>query len=184
MEEEMNEEMPEERWAPIPGFEGWYDASDLGNVRRMKAYATTFIGRILKVDTSADYYRVTLSKNNEQHRFTVHGLVAMTFLGDCPDGKQINHIDGVKTNNRADNLEYVTSSENQQHAYDTNLRIPPRGETQGLSKLTEKNVHEMRSLFGLEPYKTIAARFGVTASNVCMIATGRSWAWLKEEGEE
>lgn len=62
------------------------------------------------------YKKVTLCQGAKKQSFLVHRLVALCFLGPVPDGMEVNHIDGNKANNAADNLEYVTPSENRLHA--------------------------------------------------------------------
>jgi len=169
-----------ERWLPILGFEGIYDVSDRGRVRRIKAYKSTFVGRILKPNIhSTGYARVWLNKDDSAPDHLCHRLVARAFLGECPIGKQVNHIDGNKINNRVENLEYLIPSENQLHAFRTGLHKPVRGSDSNLSKLTEDDVIVIRSLLGKKSQKFIAKKFGVDRSNISHIARGKSWAWLK-----
>jgi len=105
-----------ERWKPC--FEGYYEVSDIGRVRRIKPGSGTRKGRILNPPISKSGYRdAQVTIRRKTLRSFVHRLVAKAFLGPCPPGKQVNHKDGVKTNNRVENLEYVTHKENALHAY-------------------------------------------------------------------
>ena len=184
MEEKYDREIEGERWEQIPNYEGWYDISDWGNVRRMMPGKSTFIGKILTINVgSSGYPRVNLWKNAKKHQFKTHCLVAHAFLGPRPEGKQINHIDGDKTNNYYKNLEYVTHSENRLHAFRIGM-TSNQGENNGRSKLTEKDVHEINDVLGKETYKDIAARYNVSVSAISSIARGASWAYLKEEEEK
>lgn len=118
-----------EIWKDAVGFEGRYEVSNLGRVR---SHVCSFNGREpkepkIKVLRDADnkgYRRVLLiSKEGKRCCITVHRLVAAAFLGDCTN-MEINHIDCDKTNNRVDNLEICTQSQNTIHAYKHGLMKP------------------------------------------------------------
>ena len=110
-----------EKWKPVERFEGHYEVSSLGRVRSLDRILTQkngrkrfHKGRIIKPrKINSGYYKVTLSANRRQESPTVHRLVLVTFKGQPPSKEyQVNHIDGDKTNNRADNLEWATPAEN------------------------------------------------------------------------
>ena len=98
----------EEIWKPIPGYEALYEASNFGRVRSLFRYK-----KILKPSPITNgYLTVELWKNKQRKRIGIHRLVAMCFC-ENPDNKPfVNHIDETKTNNCADNLEWVTHVEN------------------------------------------------------------------------
>jgi hypothetical protein len=110
------QELANETWKSVRDFEGYYEVSDLGRVKRIAPYKTTYAGKILKASLKAGYPSVGLSRNNEIKQCHVHRLVAEAFIGDRPEGLMINHIDANKQNNRPSNLEYVTPAENSHHA--------------------------------------------------------------------
>ena len=169
----------QEQWKPIAGYVR-YGISNHGSVRSL------FSGRLLKPWRRKGYLLVMLSDTEGKHAVSVHRLVAAAFIGPCPDGKEVNHKDGIKSNNHWRNLEYMTSSENAIHAFRMGLRcsVPSYGEEHGSSKLTEENVHSIRRRIALgETQASIAASLGVTSSNISLIATGKGWAWLKEDSE-
>ena len=186
MKEKNEEEMyKDERWLPVVGFEGIYDVSDFGRVRSIMKRKNTLVGRILKPSLNASGYRhVGLHKDGKHNTLRVHRLAMMAFIGPCPNGEQINHIDGNKINNRLDNLEYVTASENTRHALSLGLRVALRGEAHCNSKLKETDVHKIRALFGKKTHAEIAEIFNVSRRNISHIANGSTWGWLKEEWEE
>ena len=125
-----------EVWKNIKGYEGLYQVSSLGNVRRIDTIMTvltphkgtfqkTWKGRILK-PISGVYLGVDLCKKNKVKRVLIHRLVAETFLPNINNKPQVNHIDGNKHNNVLSNLEWVSASENGIHAYRKLGRVPPR----------------------------------------------------------
>lgn len=106
-----------------------------------------------------------------------HRAIWEAVHGEIPDGLEINHINGVKDDNRIENLELVTPKENTAHAIQTGLRPRNHGETHPKAKLTEAQVIEIIELRreGAMTTRAIAAQFGVAPSTVSMIATGRNW---------
>lgn len=105
----------DEIWCDIPDYEGVYEVSNLGRVRRIKT------GRILKPSTSSGYFGVLLCINGVQTYNKIHTLVMKAFVGTRPNGYHTNHKNGIKKDNRLDNLEYVTPAENIAHAFRTGL---------------------------------------------------------------
>lgn len=127
------------------------------------------------------YLIVSLHDGHGGRRTTkVHQLVAEAFIGPKPTPlHQINHINGVKDDPRASNLEWVTASENHRHRFAVLGQKAAHGEAQGLSKLTEAKVRDIRAqLAARVPQKVIAAAHGIDPSNVSWIARRKSWAWL------
>lgn len=120
----MKYEKKKEIWKDIPDYKG-YQVSNYGRVRSVdrvikqfghkKEYKRTMKGRILKLHKqNGDYLLATLTKNGKEKKMLVHRLVATAFL---KENMQINHIDGNKSNNNANNLEWCTQSENVKHSY-------------------------------------------------------------------
>ncbi len=109
-------------WRPVKGFEGLYEVSNLGQVKSLN-YNRTGETKILRLSKDRyGYLQVSLRKNSKVYTKLVHRLVASAFIPN-PEGKtQVNHIDGDKTNNKVDNLEWCTAKENIQHAWNTGLK--------------------------------------------------------------
>ena len=107
--------MDAEEWRSVVGFEGVYEVSSLGRVRRMWRHGPKMLnpGRI-----TGGYVEVTLMYQGIKRRFGLGRLVAETFVPRAVDASEVNHIDGNKQNNSAGNLEWVTHAENVKHAYD------------------------------------------------------------------
>ena len=128
-----NDEM-KETWLPIKGYEGLYEISNFGNVKRLPKIVhhpcllgnnSFFVSKeiMLKHNILRGYHQVTLMKDGKQKGFKVHRLVAFNFIGEPPGPEyQINHIDGNKGNNHVSNLEWVTPMQNTHHAIRTGLR--------------------------------------------------------------
>jgi hypothetical protein len=170
------EELQNEEWRAIPNFEGYYEASSLGNIRNIAARRRTSVGHILKshVNPCVGRRAVRLKVNGKGKTYSVHGLVAEAFLGPRPKGLDVNHIDGNALNNRASNLEYLTRKENIRHAVRIGLWF--NGEKHWKTTMTAEKVLELRRLaVAGESYKAIAAVFGLTPQGVGQIVRRKSW---------
>lgn len=99
------------QWLPVPGYERLYQVSDDGQV--LSAPRPRTRGGLLKqFDDGHGYPHVTLTRNGIQRRFGVHQLVALAFIGPCPEGREVRHLDGNPANRNASNLAYGTHGEN------------------------------------------------------------------------
>ena len=108
----MEDAPMEEIWKDVPGYEGLYQVSDNGNVRRLNWNRTGTTRNITLKPHKNGYRQVLLAKNGKRKMFTVHRLVAMVFIPN-PDGlPHVNHIDENKANNIAANLEWCSPSYN------------------------------------------------------------------------
>lgn len=114
--------MKTEIWRAICGYEGLYEVSNLGNVRRISRYGRTWLHTCKAKVTRDGYLETTLVKDGKPKSIRTHRLVAAAFCENPHNKKEVNHIDGNKKNNHADNLEWCTSSENQKHAYKMGLQ--------------------------------------------------------------
>lgn len=148
-------------WRPAPGFPG-YEVSRDGQVRRSAPGRRTFVGRLLRTVVSGPGYVMCNPVRDGRNVSTyVHRLVAAAFLGPCPDGHEVNHKDGDKTNPHADNLEYVTHRGNALHAVRTGLIRS--GADSPHAKLTADEVAALRAdrEAGLS-FSHLARKYGIS----------------------
>lgn len=187
--------LPEEEFRPVPGFEDRFFVSNLGRIIRHSCAKTPTPGSrnacgICKPGVSnCGYLMIRIRYKGCVKRMYVHQVVLAAFFGPRPDGYQVNHISGLKVDNAATNLEYVTPSENMKHAYRLGLhasgdmhpsRLHPerviRGESHPRAKLSESSVREIRRLREEDKtMKDIAQMFGVSRRSIGLILKGKNW---------
>lgn len=171
--------MENEKWRPVVGYEGQYEVSDLGRVRgldrfvRSKSGGRRFVrGRLLKPTARNQYGHLKVVLSGQKAR-TIHSLVAEAFLGPRPPGMVTRHLNGVRTDNRAENLAYGTISQNHRDCYEY-------GGRHGSGKLTREQVLEVKALIRAGVRQTdIAKRFGVNDGTIQQIRTGKTFSYIK-----
>lgn len=164
-------------WRAVPGWEGKYEVSDMGQVRSIKGGRR--LGKILTQHLTHDGYpRLRLVSAERGQMYTVHILVAAAFLGPRPDGYTVNHKDGVKVNSRLSNLEYISLKANHEHA--ALMGLHARGERQGSAKMTIDTVRDLRQRYdaGESAYK-LAKEFGISAPQAWNIIKRKHWGWVQ-----
>lgn len=173
---------------PIPGYEGVYEVSDNGkvfsltrSVRNSYGWVKICQGKELKHKQERNgYLRLSLCKDGRREMVSVHRVVCRAFHGEAPDGMHVNHKNGIKTDNRAENLEWVTPSENVLHSY---------------AVLNRKSIGNMTGKFGAEHNRSVsvesfnlstgksiqtfgsmqeAGRNGFSATRICACIKGRA----------
>jgi len=173
-------ENQEEIWKDIDGYEGLYQVSNIGRVRSLPRTVPDGgrrKGMIMKPHISNNYIHIGLydraSKKNKSQ--IVHRLIAKTFIPNPLNKPQVNHINGIKHDNRVENLEWVTNAENMQHAFKTGL-INNNGELGTKSKLTNNQVLKIREMAsnGMKKCK-IAIEFGVHEATIGQIVNRVIW---------
>jgi hypothetical protein len=150
-----------EEWRPVVGYEGVYEVSIFGRVKRLLKHSRRGRSGVLKpIPQHAGRLYVCLSVHGSHSFHTIHSLVAAAFLGPRPQGLTINHINGDHTNNTAENLEYITMQENRDHA--SRMGLTAWGERNPNTKLSPEQVREIRAQEGKETILGLSKRFGVS----------------------
>lgn len=175
-----------EIFVPLKGYKGYYKISNLGNIISLSKRIPCSSGktRLLKERILPNtvhvfgYVRRSLSRDTIAKEYAVHRLVWVSFKGKIPKGKEINHINGIKNDNRLLNLELATRKENIQHAIRTGL-LNTRGEGSPNSKLTTKQVIKIRKNKKKgHSLSKIGKEFNINPGYASLIISGKRWGWL------
>lgn len=163
-----------EIWTPIPGYEEFYEASTEGRIRskdRIKGNGVPLKGRILKPNTDrGGYLYVRLYRDGGSKYLKIHRLVAMTFIENPQNKPQVNHKNGIRNDNRLENLEWVTCSENHRHAFDVLGKKGSKamlGKPSVKRKLTREQVEQI--LMDNRSQEKIAKDYGVSQETISNI---------------
>ena len=172
----------DETWLVIEDYPD-YMVSSKGRVKSFK-------GSVPKILSTAfcrnGYEKLNLRNENGSKNFTMHRVVAMAFC-DNPNGKkEVNHIDGNKSNNCCTNLKWVSRKENMRHAVETGLKIGLKGEKCANSKLNDLEVLTIKTLLSVGEYTNveIGETVGASASTVCAIKRKKSWRHIPDCSRE
>lgn len=185
--------MLEEKWKKVDWIDGYCGTLEVSNLGRVRATGRSYSQRTARggVCTSrkpdrilasyvsaAGYPTIALRIRGGRPKFTVHRLVARAFVPGYDEDMTVNHINGIKTDNRAVNLEWVTLARNTVLQWQTGL-INMRGENHPSSKLTADDVRLIRSKIAAGIKKAeIARQMGISSGMVTMIDKRRRWASL------
>src|SRR5699024_3039426 len=174
-----------EEWKPVVGYEGLYEVSNMGRVKRL--------GRKVKASYGSTQYRpemilkhwvhndgrycVTLRKNSKKKNKRINILVAEAFIGERPEGYHVCHISGDYTDNNLSNLRYDTVRENSIDHYRQGSKGPN-------GKLSIEQVLEIRKLYATGDYthRELGKKFNTAPTNIGMIINKHTFSWLNDDG--
>lgn len=173
------ENLDDEYWVGINGYEGLYEISNFGRIKRLSRMAIDYMGRdiflvekIMKESKTKEYPKVILSKNGDQFNKMIHVLLADAFIPNPLNLPYINHKNGIKHDYRLQNLERCTGSENVLHSINV-LGNPMgvKGEKHYLSKLTNIQRMEVYDKYKSKnmSLKSICDEYNVSRATVLQI---------------
>jgi hypothetical protein len=129
-----------EIWVDIPSFEGLYQASNIGGIRCLCFNRREKNTKQMSIFKSNGYLSVNLSKSRIKNQFRAHRLVAMAFIPNQENKPQVNHINEIKTDNRVENLEWVTAKENANHGTGISRSVKIRRNGFGSKKVIQMDM--------------------------------------------
>jgi hypothetical protein len=174
-------------WKDVPSYEDYLQVTSDGKVRRkafsiivnrkkQTPYRQAYPSKEYSpVKSKEGYWYIHPVINRKRRKIFIHRLVGWAFVPGYKDGLCINHINGRKTDNRAENLEWITLAENNKHARETGL-TDTSGERSSSAKLTSKQVRIIRSMLrkGVTSH-SIANLLGLSPTTIYFIKTGVRW---------
>jgi hypothetical protein len=176
----------EEIWKDVVGYEGYYQVSNFGRIKsvdRIKHYsnrkASFLKGRVMSSSKNAcGYERLDIRKDNVKKQFLLHRLIAEAFIPNTDNKPEVNHINGIKDDNRVCNLEWVTHDENMKHAYNMGVGTARRGSDNGLSKLAEIDVYNIKYNLHFVNTPHLTKIYSVSKSTIEKVRSNRSWTHI------
>jgi hypothetical protein len=166
-----------ERWLPVVGWEDVYEVSDQGRLKRVGVHdvGRWAVGHITRGSPSAGgYLRTALTLGARKQSLSLHRAVMAAFVGPCAEGYSVNHRNGVKTDNRLENLEYATPEEQSRHAVRLGLSRPRTGAAHPTCEWSAADIASWGERYAAgETGHAIAAAVGASSSTVYDAISGR-----------
>lgn len=168
-----------ENFVPVKGYDGIYEVSNLGRIKSLERVDCKGQHRksLFKSPSfDQNYYLITsLSQDRVNKMVKFHRVVADAFIPNPENKSEINHINGIKWDNRVENLEWVTPRENKIHAEEIGLR-KTKGEANASSKLTNEIVLEIFN--SNKSNKELAIQYQIGVLQISRIKMGYNWSHI------
>lgn len=178
----LMEKINKEKWRDVPGYEGNYQVSNMGRIKGIERLVKHSCGglrkipeQILNATISGRYPSFCLYKDGNGSTLNAHRIVAEAFVENPENKPCVNHKNGIRDDNRAENLEWVTSAENTRHAIGNGLMKANQGEENIFSKLKSDDVINIRELLKTKTQTEVASIFNVHTSTISLISVGKTW---------
>lgn len=185
----MEDIKAEEIWKDIKGYEGLYQVSNFGRIKsleRVTKYRNS--KRVLREKIKGDfigkrgYKRVELTKDGISKKYNLHRIVASSFISNPYNKKEVNHINGIKTDNRVENLEWCTSQENTMHAIKMGLQKNSDKQRKTVGEYARKNkvkkivqlTKDGKYIKTWESAVAVERKVGIKSKSISQCVTGRS----------
>ena len=164
----------QEKWLDIKNYKNYYQISSWGRVKSLKHWKSP---RLL-LTQSKRYPKVTLTKNQERQHFNIHRLVADAFIANPMKKPHVHHKHGIKNDNKVENLEWITPSENEFNSYTLGKVAHCRGSNHHFAKLDETQVRKIKN--ALKKYKRglgkkLAEQYGIQKTIISKIKNNKIW---------
>lgn len=168
----------------MPGYERYEVGSD-GSIWSLDYRNTGTRHRIKCFSNNRGYIGFVVSIEGGFKRYHAHRVVAQAFIDNPSNLPQVNHKNGVRDDNRVENLEWVSISENHKHAFRElgKKAVPTCGERSHLSKLSSEQVRDIQALKGVKSYDDIAKLYSINRSHAWRLLNGKAWKHLVKEQE-
>lgn len=163
-----------EEWRDIVGYEGKYMVSNIG---RIKSFTHSFVKILRQPIAREGYCRITLSKKDNQKSCSVHRLVAMAFLPNPLNKPQVNHINSKRDDNRVENLEWCTATENLQHAVKVGFYYSPMKGRKGRLNRLSIPIYQLdlngRFIKEWDSMSDVQRELGIFATTIAKVCKGK-----------